>query len=69
MALYSIRRSARRRRITPTYITVCAWCGKVRDGDRWSYAAALPESAEVTHGICPDCLQRQIEQVGKAGKR
>jgi hypothetical protein len=65
MALLSIRRRTRRQRLQSTYITVCAWCGRVRDGERWHSAATPPDSAEVTHGICPECLQRQIAQIGK----
>ncbi len=44
----------------------CAWCGRIRIGDRW----AAPEdfldgdvpiriSERATHGICDDCLARE----------
>lgn len=69
MALFSIRRRTRRRQIKPAYTIVCAWCGRARDGDRWHRLATPPAGAEVSHGICPECLQRQIEQIGKAGSR
>lgn len=37
--------------------TVCAWCNKFLGGD--------PDAAEVTHGICPECLAKQLAEVEK----
>ena len=40
---------------------VCAWCERVRTGaGRWEDAGiADRETAEATHGICPECLTEQ----------
>lgn len=44
-------------------IPICAWCRNVRDGDgRWQSLEdfVLQQSqAQFTHGLCPDCYQRQ----------
>jgi hypothetical protein len=37
------------------WVTSCAWCGLVRDRNRW-VRAQVPAGATVTHSICPDCL-------------
>ncbi len=37
----------------------CAWCGRVRTGSGWeSPATADLNGPGVTHGICPECLER-----------
>ena len=41
-------------------VTRCAWCGRFRDGGRWVVvdpAQASVEQAEITHGICGDCVE------------
>jgi hypothetical protein len=40
---------------------VCAWCERVRTGaGRWEDAGiADRETAEATHGICPECLAEE----------
>jgi hypothetical protein len=44
--------------------TTCAWCGKWISGPR----GAAPEN--VSHGICPECLEREFpEKVKKSGPR
>lgn len=40
---------------------VCAWCGK-RIGEK--QADNLPPGS-VSHGICPDCYKKQMEQLPK----
>lgn len=40
---------------------VCAWCGK-RIGEK--QADNLPLGS-VSHGICPDCYKKQLEQLPK----
>jgi hypothetical protein len=43
--------------------TVCAWCGRVRNGSgRWEEPDAHPVSSDTTHGICPDCLAAQTRE-------
>jgi hypothetical protein len=43
-----------------TWIVACAWCGRIRSGDRWLVRAddepARP--ASITHTICPECFGR-----------
>jgi hypothetical protein len=40
---------------------VCAWCERSRNGaGLWEPAdPATPRGAAVTHGICPECLERE----------
>jgi hypothetical protein len=47
------------------FLTVCAWCGRVRVGRRWLQMDevmrrldlfGLPEPPQFTHGICPTCI-------------
>lgn len=41
-------------------VTRCAWCGRFRDGGRWVVVdpvQAPVEQAEITHGICSDCVE------------
>jgi CHASE3 domain sensor protein len=46
-------------------LPICAWCKKIRDDKHYwhvveHYVAAHSE-ARFTHGICPDCLQRNLD--------
>jgi len=50
-------------------LPLCAWCKKVRnDGGYWEqiekYIMAH-SSAEITHGICPDCRGKLLSGIGK----
>ena len=40
---------------------VCAWCERVRtSAGRWEETGTADrESAQATHGICPECLTEQ----------
>lgn len=49
-------------------LSVCAWCGRVRDdqGD-WKEAGADMNGhagVKFTHGICPDCAGKLLEEMG-----
>ncbi len=50
-------------------LCVCAWCRRVRDEDEaWQALETFVQErthAAFTHGICPDCFQSQLEQVGQ----
>ena len=51
-------------------LPTCAWCNRIKDEhDRWlpfeSYIAAHSE-AQFTHGICPECLHKQTQDLGPA---
>jgi hypothetical protein len=46
------------------WFTVCAWCERVRIGDRWlesprafAVAEAAKHEPQLTHGICPACFE------------
>lgn len=56
--------SRKRNRILP----ICAWCKKIRDDQGyWKKAEAHTcEDADMklTHGICPDCAGKLIEEIG-----
>ncbi len=45
-------------------IPICAWCGKMRDDSGYweSVESYLGQrsTAEFTHGICPECMSRQV---------
>jgi PAS domain S-box-containing protein len=47
-------------------LPICAWCGKVRNEQgEWEDLAryiATHSQAEVTHGICPACLERLAQE-------
>lgn len=45
----------------PEFITVCAWCGLVKVGERW-LKLILPKDARVSHGPCPDCLEKHFPE-------
>jgi hypothetical protein len=36
----------------------CAWCERVRTASGWESATTDLNSPAVTHGICPECLDR-----------
>ncbi len=48
-------------------LTMCAWCKKVRDDQgRWNNGEAIlftQPNAKYTHGICPDCAGKLIEEI------
>lgn len=51
-------------------LPICAWCKRIRD-DRgyWKQVETYIQEhtdANFTHGICPDCLQKQLPREGPA---
>jgi hypothetical protein len=47
------------------FIPICAWCRKVRLNDEWVSLEKFIESqpdAQCTHGICPECRKRHIDE-------
>lgn len=49
-------------------VPICAWCGrKIRDDDgQWVRVEVYLQShteVELTHGICPDCKQKSMDEV------
>jgi ribosomal protein S14 len=51
-----------------TYTIVCAWCGRERHRSTWRkfQLPRLGKRAEVSHGICPECYERQIAKLHTA---
>ncbi len=52
--------------MTPLLAFACAWCQRVRTGaGGWESAAPADLNAPgVTHGICPECLERETGSPG-----
>lgn len=54
-------------KILSGFIPICAWCKKIRDekGDWISFEAYIGKrsSAEFTHGVCPECANRLLEEM------
>jgi len=53
-------------------LPICAWCKRIRD-DRgyWSQVEAYVKKhseAQFTHGICPDCMEKQRREFPDAGQ-
>jgi len=43
-------------------VLVCAWCKRMPDGGgTWREGRRLAPGEEPTHGICPDCLEKQSD--------
>jgi putative nucleotidyltransferase with HDIG domain len=52
-----------------TPLVVCAWCNKVRVGDRWLVPMAMRAyTAAPTHGICPECYTSNAAARTPAGR-
>jgi sigma-B regulation protein RsbU (phosphoserine phosphatase) len=53
-------------------LPICAWCKKIRDDQ--NYWQQLEDylrqhtGAQFSHSICPDCFQRQLQDVRQAAK-
>jgi NMD protein affecting ribosome stability and mRNA decay len=52
-------------------IRICAHCKKTAEGDKWveitaeTLAQLEGEGRKITHGICPDCLKKEMEKIDK----
>ena len=53
----------------PTVLTACAWCERIKLGDRWVDAVRAiaqlrtyewKRPPQFTHGICDECLAEQL---------
>jgi hypothetical protein len=56
------RRLTRRVAYLESYISMCAWCRRVRRDGQWYGIEAFfaRHDAQTSHGICPDCEQRAL---------
>ena len=47
-------------------LPICAWCRRIRDDkgywDRLEPFIIANSEAQITHGMCPDCFQRHLEE-------
>jgi hypothetical protein len=43
-----------------TYIRLCAWCRRIRDGDHWTPLEKFlrDQGSATSHGMCEDCSAR-----------
>lgn len=56
------------------WVTLCAWCKRIENRDTWLEPTDAVDSMRlfmnekvpnVTHGICPDCLQNVMQQISE----
>lgn len=48
-------------------ITVCSYCGKTLDKyGNWTIFDLDDESVELSHGICPDCMEKYFPDLAEA---
>lgn len=64
----STRRSLDRLRHLEQFLHVCAWCHRIDCKNEWVAMEKFLEQgldATATHGICPDCLEKHAESLGR----
>ena len=70
-ALAQALRDARSGRVL---LTRCAWCGRLKVEEEWLHLTAIGEGQQqiasslcrhATHGICPSCLNRELEAANR----
>jgi ribosomal protein L37AE/L43A len=64
MTVSTLRKSAKQYHEQEHFTIVCAWCNRVRHGREWRTERGQRNGPSVSHGICPECYQRQIERLG-----
>jgi hypothetical protein len=61
-------RMIHRLRYLESFVVLCSWCRRVREGDEWveleRFLAA--RRAHTSHGLCPDCELRMLEELVSA---
>lgn len=64
--IHELRQALAQVRTLRGLLPICAWCKKIRDdGGYWQKVEIYVEEhshAEFTHGICPECMNRQKPQ-------
>lgn len=49
---------------TRPLVEACSWCRRVRGLDgQWSGSDSQVTGADVTHGICPDCVRERCPEL------
>lgn len=64
----STRRILERIRYLEKFMRVCAWCRRIDYKGEWMRLEDFMEQGfdtPTTHGICPECLQRQREAIAR----
>jgi hypothetical protein len=65
----ALRRTQEELLILRQMLSVCAWCKRIHDAeDGWiSMERHLSKNSDagLTHGICPDCARRELQDLGK----
>ena len=65
----STQRLLKRVRHLEAFMLVCAWCRRIDCKGEWMRPEDFMKQGfdtPTTHGICPDCLQRQKEAIDRA---
>jgi hypothetical protein len=65
----STRRLLKRVQHLEAFMRVCAWCRRIDCKGEWMRLEDFMEQGfdtPTTHGICPECLQRQKEAIDRA---
>jgi hypothetical protein len=68
----STRRLLKRVHHLEDFMRVCAWCRRIEYHGDWMRLEEFMEQGydtPSTHGICPECLQRQTELIQQAIRR
>jgi len=63
----SVRETAAELRRLQELLSICAWCRKIRDGGEWmplERYVARRENVELSHGMCPECFERDFRRDG-----
>jgi hypothetical protein len=65
----STRRLLKRVRHLEAFMRLCAWCRRIEYQGKWMRLEDFMKQGfdtSTTHGICPECLQRQKEAIERA---
>jgi hypothetical protein len=64
MTTLPLRRSNESRHDSKPLVIVCAWCKqRERNDDRWIPRRTTARDDELSHGICPTCLRRELRRM------
>lgn len=69
--IYFSYRAARKIRELEAFLTMCAWCRRIRINSEWVHIeeyVKIKDKLRTTHGICQDCAREMTEEM-KAKKK
>jgi hypothetical protein len=53
-----------------SYIILCAWCKQQQRYDKaWGPRTVRDDEPNLSHGICPECFEREREKLALAEQR